>query len=119
MECEIAVHQVRNRVFRREELNAAAQNVLHSGKAVHPNVGAVDDRVNQARSSREIDFRPERLNKRIADLVKHSPVRDKGIFDVRVSRINSGSVAPGNPSSDEIQCTDNALAVQIGARIRT
>ena len=118
MECEIAVHQVRNRVFRREELNAASEDVLHCSQPVHPNVCAVDDRVNQARSCREIDLRPEGLNKRIADPVEHSSVRNKGVFDVRVSRIDGSSVAPGNPTPNEIQRADNALAVQIGTRIR-
>lgn len=117
MECEIAVHQVSDRVLGREELNAAAQDVLHSCKAVHPNICGVNDRVDQARSCRKIDLGPERLNKRIADPIEHSAVRDKRIFYVRVSRINCCSVAPGNPSSDEIQCTDNALAVQMSARV--
>ena len=117
MESNNAVHQIRDRVLISLELNPSAEDELAGSQTVQPDVGAIDDGFHQPLIDGVIDFLPKRKDERISDPVEHTADRNESILRISNGGIHARAVAPGFPSTDEVNGRDNTLTVKLGRLI--
>lgn len=96
-------HEVGQRVFALQNLHASAQEVAHAHQTVEPDVGGVENGVDQAAVHGLVQLAPEGLNEGVADPAEHTADGDKIILDVGVGGIAGGIVTPCHPAAHEVQ----------------
>nr|DAL64945.1 MAG TPA_asm: hypothetical protein [Caudoviricetes sp.] len=111
-EFDDAGHKVGQRVLTLQHLHASAQDVANTHQAVEPDVGGIENGVDEAAGHGLVQLAPEGADHGVSDPAKHPGDGDKVILDVGVAGIAGGIVAPGAPAAHEVQRGQDAVVVE-------
>ena len=103
MQLDFARHQAGQRVLAFQHFHTGTQQITCANQTVQPDVGAIQNGVDEATVHRLVELAPERLDECVGDVVEHTAERDEVVLHIRGLGVARSMVAPSGPAAHKVQ----------------
>ena len=100
---DFARHQAGQRVLAFQHFHTGTQQITCANQTVQPDVGAIQNGVDEATVHRLVELAPERLDECVGDVVEHTAERDEVVLHIRGLGVARSMVAPSGPAAHKVQ----------------
>nr|DAW27004.1 MAG TPA: hypothetical protein [Caudoviricetes sp.] len=103
VQLDFARHQAGQRVLVFQHFHTGTQQIACAHQTVQPDVGAIQNGVDETTVHRLVELAPERLDEGVGDVVEHTAERDEVVLHVSGLGVAASVVAPCGPAAHEVQ----------------